>query len=166
MTPLHDFRDELNAVSDSFCIAKWKQVTLHLQTGHTHSCHHPTTHKIPLEEITINPSALHNTSYKKKQRKMMLEGTRPRECDYCWRVEDSGPDAIVFIRAVITGLVNISANAPLNPGTLTSPLVILKLVLAVSAISNVAIVLLRLAVRGWRKSSNMVHIQPVINLQI
>ena len=94
MTPLHNFRDELNAVSDSFCIAKWKQVTLHLQTGHTHSCHHPTTHKIPLEEITVNPSALHNTSYKKKQRKMMLDGTRPPECEYCWRVEDSGPDVM------------------------------------------------------------------------
>jgi hypothetical protein len=94
MTPLYNFRDELNAVSESFCIAKWKQVTLHLQTGHNHSCHHPTTHKIPLNEIKENPSALHNTSYKKRQRKMMLEGVRPKECEYCWRVEDSSPDAI------------------------------------------------------------------------
>lgn len=91
---LHDFKTELDSVSSSFCIAKWKQVTLHLQTGHTHSCHHPTTHKIPLEEIKINPSALHNTSYKKKQRKEMLEGVRPKECEYCWRVEDSAPDAL------------------------------------------------------------------------
>lgn len=90
----HQFRDELNAVSPSFCIAKWKQVTLHLQTGHTHSCHHPSTHKIPYTEILINPSALHNTSYKMKQRKDMLEGVRPAECDYCWRVEDSGADVL------------------------------------------------------------------------
>jgi organic radical activating enzyme len=55
----------------------------------THSCHHPVTHKIPLSEIKRNPSALHNTEFKKQQRKMMLEGERPSECDYCWRVEDS-----------------------------------------------------------------------------
>src|SRR6056300_1047665 len=80
---------KLNSVSCSFCLAKWKQVTLHLGTGHTHSCHHPRTHKIPLEEIKENPSALHNTNYKKIQRKMMLEGTRPPECNYCWNVEDA-----------------------------------------------------------------------------
>jgi organic radical activating enzyme len=89
-----DFKDKINAVSPSFCIAKWKQVTLHLQTGHNHSCHHPTTHKIPLDELVANPSALHNTNFKKQQRKMMLEGTRPSECDYCWKVEDSSDNSI------------------------------------------------------------------------
>jgi organic radical activating enzyme len=87
--PILDFKNRLNEVSPSFCIAKWKQVTLHLQTGHTHSCHHPSTHKIPLAELAINPSALHNTNFKKLQRKDMLEGKRPSECDYCWRVEDN-----------------------------------------------------------------------------
>lgn len=88
------FRDKLNTISPSFCAAKWNQVTLHLQTGHNHSCHHPQTHKIPLDELASDPSALHNTHFKKLQRKKMLEGVRPSECDYCWRVEDSGPDAI------------------------------------------------------------------------
>jgi len=92
--PILNFRDQINEISPSFCAAKWKQVTLHLQTGHTHSCHHPRTHKIPLSELEANPSALHNTNYKKLQRRKMLEGERPEECDYCWRVEDSGPDAI------------------------------------------------------------------------
>ena len=63
----------LNSVSPTLCLAKWQQVTIHLQNGHTHSCHHPQTHKIPLEEIKENPSALHNTKYKKEQRKLMLE---------------------------------------------------------------------------------------------
>jgi organic radical activating enzyme len=83
---------QLDAVSPSFCVAKWKQVTVHLDTGMTHSCHHPITHKIPLSEIKRNPSALHNTEFKKEQRKMMLEGQRPPECDYCWRVEDSAKE--------------------------------------------------------------------------
>ena len=68
---------------------KWTQVTIHLQNGHTHSCHHPRTHKIPLTELKDNPSALHNTNYKKKQRRTMLNGGRPEECDYCWNVEDN-----------------------------------------------------------------------------
>jgi len=92
---LYHFRDNvLNEVSPSFCTAKWKQVTLHLHSGQTHSCHHPVPHKIPLDEIDDNPSALHNTKFKKLQRKEMLEGKRPSECDYCWRVEDCNPEAL------------------------------------------------------------------------
>ena len=86
--------DQLDPISCTFCTAKWKQVTLHLHNGFTHSCHHPVPHKIPLEEIKENPSALHNTMFKKKQRKLMLEGKRPEECDYCWRVEDASQDSI------------------------------------------------------------------------
>ena len=82
-------KNELDAQGCGFCLAKWTQVTLQLQTGHTHSCHHPKTHKIPTSEIVRNPSALHNTRFKKKRRKEMLEGGRPAECDYCWNVEDN-----------------------------------------------------------------------------
>ena len=89
-------KQEMDKISPSICLAKWKQVTVHLATGHTHSCHHPTTHKIPLEEIAIDCSALHNTNYKKEQRKLMLEGQRPSECDYCWRVEDSAKGEAVY----------------------------------------------------------------------
>lgn len=87
---LSNVLQEVNAISPSYCVAKWKQVTMHLHNGHTHSCHHPSTHLIPLEEIKNNSKALHNTSYKKVQRKLMLEGERPTECEYCWKAEDSG----------------------------------------------------------------------------
>ena len=80
----------LNRTGPGFCLAKWTQVTMHLGVGLTHSCHHPSPHKIPEEEIAQNPGALHNTSFKKAQRKAMLNGHRPKECDYCWRVEDNG----------------------------------------------------------------------------
>lgn len=80
---------DINNVSPSFCIAKWKQVTMHLQNGNTHSCHHPNPHYVPVEEIKRNYKALHNSEFKKQQRKLMLEGKRPSECDYCWRVEDT-----------------------------------------------------------------------------
>jgi organic radical activating enzyme len=84
------YKTELDAISPSFCTAKWTQTTIHLGVGHTHSCHHPRTHVIPITEIKTDPSALHNTSFKKSIRKEMLDGIRPRECDYCWKVEDTG----------------------------------------------------------------------------
>jgi len=92
-THLTKVKQELDEVSPSFCVAKWKQVTMHLQNGHTHSCHHPTTHFVSVDEIKKNPTALHNSQFKKEQRKLMLEGERPSECDYCWRVEDNAKDS-------------------------------------------------------------------------
>jgi len=89
MNKLKETKNKLDTVSPTFCLAKWQQVTVHLQNGHTHSCHHPQTHKVPVQELEHNPSALHNTSYKKHQRKLMLEGKRPDECSYCWSVEDT-----------------------------------------------------------------------------
>jgi len=84
-------KEELNNTGCGFCLAKWTQVTIHLQLGRTHSCHHPDTHPIPLVELNRNPSALHNTRFKKEKRKEMLEGQRPSECQYCWNVEDNSP---------------------------------------------------------------------------
>lgn len=85
----HIMKTALDTVGKGFCLAKWTQVTMHLGNGLTHSCHHPVAHKIPIEELEKNPSALHNTSYKKEQRKAMLNGERPNECDYCWKIEDN-----------------------------------------------------------------------------
>jgi len=85
---LEEMKSKVNAVSPCFCMAKWMHVTIHLMTGHTHSCYLPATHKIPLDEIKDNPSALHNTKYKKEQRKKMLKGERPAECGICWSIED------------------------------------------------------------------------------
>jgi len=80
----------LDSTGPGFCLAKFTQVTMHLGTGMTHACHHPSPHKIPLDEITNNPAALFNTKHLKRARKEMLEGQKPKECDYCWRIEDSG----------------------------------------------------------------------------
>ena len=85
-------KSQLDSISSSFCIAKWSQLTLYLQTGYNHSCHHPTPHKIPLAEVLENPKALHNTKFKKVQMKKMLTGERPVECEYCWKIEDLGKD--------------------------------------------------------------------------
>ena len=83
-----------NEVSPTFCLAKWHHVTMYMHTGHTHSCYHPAPHPIPLSELKDNPSALHNTLEKKKERALMLVGEKPKGCQYCWNVEDLGSDHI------------------------------------------------------------------------
>lgn len=83
-------QDKLNSVSPSFCLAKWFNVSIHIPTGRTHSCYHPQSHHIPLKELEQNPSALHNTKYKKEQRQKMLNSERPKECEFCWAIEDQG----------------------------------------------------------------------------
>jgi organic radical activating enzyme len=82
-------KDKLDKVGCGFCLAKWTQVTMHLHNGTTHSCHHPVPHKVGLEEIQRNYSALHNSNQKKLARREMLENKRPIECNYCWNVEDN-----------------------------------------------------------------------------
>jgi organic radical activating enzyme len=84
-----DIKSQLDSVGPGFCLAKWTNSTIHLGIGKTHSCHHCGVHSIPKEEIVVDVSALHNTAYKKQQRQLMLDGQRPKECDYCWNIEDS-----------------------------------------------------------------------------
>ena len=82
-------KDKLNKVGCGFCLAKWTQVTMHLHNGMTHSCHHPSPHKIPMIELETNPTALHNTNYKKNVRREMLTNKKPQECGYCWNIENN-----------------------------------------------------------------------------
>lgn len=77
-----------NKLGDALCLAKWTNSTMHLGIGKNHSCHHPVPHLIPVQEVQEDPSALHNSKYKKEQRQKMLSGERPTECDYCWSLED------------------------------------------------------------------------------
>lgn len=84
----------LDSISPSFCAAKWYNATIWLGHGQTTSCHHPPGHNIDISELEDNPSAIHNTQHKKLMRKYMQEGTRPAECEYCWKVEDIGRNNI------------------------------------------------------------------------
>lgn len=81
--------DKINGVSPCFCLAKWTQVTLDLLHGTNHSCHHPKRHIIDEAAIEKDPWALHNTAFKKEVREQMLNGIRPKECGYCWNIEDT-----------------------------------------------------------------------------
>jgi organic radical activating enzyme len=87
MKTFQDTKDKLNSISPTFCLAKWKQVTVHLESGLTHSCHHCPAHIIPLDELRKNVGSLHNTKYKKSIRKDMFDGKVIDECEYCNSIE-------------------------------------------------------------------------------
>ena len=93
--PPHDFkREHLDTRSNSFCGAKWYNATVWLGSGMTTSCHHPLPHKIDPDAVVDNPKLLHNTPEKKEQRRQMQCGERPGGCEYCWKIEDMGPEHI------------------------------------------------------------------------
>lgn len=94
MNDLDFKRHVLDPKSASFCGAKWYNATIWLGSGMTTSCHHPPAHKVSVEEVTANPRALHNTPQKKQDRAQMQAGERPPGCEYCWKIEDMGRDAI------------------------------------------------------------------------
>ena len=85
-------RRVLDTKSASFCGAKWYNSTIWLRPGRTASCHHNPGHKIPLEQVLQNPAVLHNTDIKKQERKMMQEGKKPLNCQYCWTYEELHPE--------------------------------------------------------------------------
>ena len=84
----------LDPLSSSFCAAKWYNATIWLGSGQTTSCHHPPAHSIDKEAIAVNPAAIHNTAQKKDDRAKMQAGERPAGCEYCWKIEDMGRDAV------------------------------------------------------------------------
>jgi len=90
-----EFRQQvLDTLSPSFCGAKWFNATIWLGSGMSTSCHHPPAHLVDIDKVTTNPKLLHNTPQKKDDRARMIAGERPSGCEYCWKIEDMGRDAV------------------------------------------------------------------------
>ena len=94
MTDLEFRKEVLDRISASFCAAKWYNATIWLGSGMTTSCHHPPAHLVDKDKVQLNPRLLHNTDQKKADRELMLRGERPAGCEYCWKIEDMGRDAV------------------------------------------------------------------------
>jgi organic radical activating enzyme len=77
-------KERNDAVSESFCVAKWWHQEMHLAEGINMSCYH-----CPPHSLEISPD-LHNTLHKKRMRYYMLTGRKPEECTRCWDIEDTG----------------------------------------------------------------------------
>jgi pyruvate-formate lyase-activating enzyme len=99
-TDLQYKRRVIDIKSASFCGAKWYNATIWLGSGQTTSCHHPLPHQVSVEQVMVNPKALHNTREKKNDRALMQDGLRPKGCDYCWKIEDMPNPADVVNPAI------------------------------------------------------------------
>jgi organic radical activating enzyme len=77
-------KKEYDAVAPGFCVLKWHHLEMHLGSAQSHSCFH-----CPQQHLSLDED-LHNTAQKKQIRKEMLEGKKPDECNYCWKIEDAG----------------------------------------------------------------------------
>jgi len=94
MNDLEFRRQVLDRLGPSFCAAKWYNATIWLGSGMTTSCHHPPAHLVDKDKVRTNPRLLHNTPEKKQDRALMQAGERPAGCEYCWKIEDMGRDAV------------------------------------------------------------------------
>jgi organic radical activating enzyme len=94
MNDLEFKQQVLDTKSASFCAAKWYNATIWLGSGMTTSCHHPPAHLVNIDKVRANPRLLHNTDQKKEDRRKMIAGERPSGCEYCWKIEDMGVDAV------------------------------------------------------------------------
>jgi hypothetical protein len=81
-------------IKDSFCSAKWLMATMHFGMGENHSCYHPPIHRWNLEDVNRDPRMLHNTEHKVDQRRLMMNGEKPKECYYCFDMEAINPNVI------------------------------------------------------------------------
>ena len=126
MNDLEFKQQVLDTKSASFCAAKWYNATIWLGSGMTTSCHHPPAHLVDIDKVRANPRLLHNTDQKKEDRRKMIAGERPSGCEYCWKIEDMGSDAIsdrvykskIYPIEALNEAFETPANADVNLRTL------------------------------------------------
>lgn len=71
--------------SPTFCLAKFHESTIWLYSSKIASCHHT-----PLFSTGENIVNFYNNSPRRRQQESMLNGEKPLECNYCWRLEEQG----------------------------------------------------------------------------
>jgi MoaA/NifB/PqqE/SkfB family radical SAM enzyme len=71
--------------SNTFCMAKFHEATIWLYNGKIASCHHN-----PFHNVGNTVETFYNTSTKRDQQYEMLNGGKPKGCDYCWKLEEKG----------------------------------------------------------------------------
>ena len=57
-------QQKLDTVSPSMCLAKWKQVSLHLTNGMNNSCYHPPLHAIDAGNLILEIQQNSDTTYR------------------------------------------------------------------------------------------------------
>jgi MoaA/NifB/PqqE/SkfB family radical SAM enzyme len=72
-------------ISPTFCMAKFHEATIWLYSSKIAGCHHT-----PLFPTGIDKLTFFNNPAKRSQQFLMIEGKKPSECGYCWKLEEKG----------------------------------------------------------------------------
>ena len=79
-------KNHLDKISPSVCYAKWLWSEFNIPHGTTASCNLNPPHHMITGDSAEN---LFNTDQKIKERQSMLQGEKPKGCNYCWQAEES-----------------------------------------------------------------------------
>lgn len=71
-----------NNTSQTLCLAKFHESTIWLYESKIASCHHT-----PFLLTGTNKETFYNPIGRREQQKSMIEGNKPIECNYCWKLE-------------------------------------------------------------------------------
>lgn len=72
-----------NNTSKTLCLAKFHESTIWLYESKIASCHHT-----PFLLTGNDTLTFYNPEARRKQQDSMLQGNKPEECNYCWKLEE------------------------------------------------------------------------------
>lgn len=83
------FRDAIKRHSSTMCLVKWQHATVNLAAGTVKSCCHNSFRHFD-SELHAKGYQFHETLQDLKERKMLRQGQKPKDCATCWWLEDQG----------------------------------------------------------------------------
>ena len=117
-------KGRLDEVSPTHCLVKWKHASVYLAAGTVKSCCH---NFYSNKKSTINDSnlAFHDTEKDQKIREELLQGQKPKECDFCWNNEKTGSysdrlfwSSLSFMRDFVDEVAEHQSPKALSPSWL------------------------------------------------
>ena len=115
-------KSELSSIkantSQTLCLAKFHESTIWLYESKIASCHHT-----PFLLTGNNSLTFYNPQDRRKQQESMLNGNKPEECNYCWKLEaqdvvsDREKKSLAF-KNPLTAEQYLDRNYPFKPKAL------------------------------------------------
>lgn len=106
-------KEILDSVSPTFCLAKWHRTTIRTDQGLSYSCHHCVPEEVDRQSVIEDSRNMVSPPQVQEQRRQMLNGERPKECEYCWQAEDSGQISDRITKSASIYINNIDTNPTL-----------------------------------------------------
>lgn len=108
----------LNNTSPTFCLAKFHESTIWMYESKIASCHHT-----PFLLTGLNKETFFNPPGRRQQQDSMLNGNKPSECSYCWKLEEQNVTSDRYKKSMafnssLTADQYLDRNFPFKPKVL------------------------------------------------